>query len=215
MLSHMDAGFWNARWREGRIGFHEGRPNSFLAKYISRFGEGRTILVPLCGKTEDLLYLRSHGHRVVGIELSELAARAFFAEHSLTPRETRLGDFLALESDGLTIWVGDFFSITREHVGDVDAFYDRAALVALPPELRSRYREHLQNLLKSRLSGLLVTYEYDQNAMAGPPFSVLKTEVIESWKDVALTELDVESADAPRLREEGVKAVERCYWFGH
>src|SRR5262245_40223150 len=128
----MDADFWFQRWREGRIGFHEGAPNRFLVKYGDRLTGARRILVPLCGKTEDLAYLASRGHDVVGIELVEDAVRQFFAEHHLTPSITQRGPFTNYTAGAITIVVGDFFATSPDLVGSIDAIYDRAALVALP-----------------------------------------------------------------------------------
>ena len=210
----MDANFWNERWEQGQIAFHEGRPNGFLSRHASRWSGSRRVLVPLCGKTEDLAHLASLGHDVVGVELSEIAGRAFFSEHALEPTETRTGPFLDLRANGVRILVGDFFRATAEILNAPNALYDRAAVIALPEELRIRYVAHLKEILPSDFTGLLVTDEYDQSAMSGPPFSVVKTEVERLWSGVAVEEIDHGVADFPKLRAAGISGNERCYWLG-
>ncbi|MBL9037808.1 MAG: hypothetical protein JNG84_04760, partial [Archangium sp.] len=97
----MNEVFWVTRWNEGRIGFHEGKPNAWLARHHAELGHTQRVLVPLCGKSEDLAYLAALGHQVVGVELVELAARAFFTEHSLTPTESRRGQLVSLQAGGV------------------------------------------------------------------------------------------------------------------
>lgn len=203
--------FWKARWHEGRIGFHEGRPNRFLQRHGARLSGARRVLVPLCGKTVDLSFLAGAGHEVVGVELSELAGRAYFKEAGLSPHEEERGSLLRLSAENVELWIGDFFDTSRQLLGDVDAFYDRAALVALPADLRRRYVAHLRSLLRAGGRGLLVTYEYDQSAMEGPPFSVPREEVHALWAGARIEELEREPAEAPRLRELGLEGHERCY----
>src|SRR5687768_10111391 len=124
----MDSSFWIDRWRAGKIGFHEGQPNAFLVRHVDRLGPPRRVLVPLCGKAEDLAYLGGRGHEVIGIELAEAAAIAFFREHEAVPRVERRGAFSAYAAGRVTILVGDFFAADVASVGSIDAFYDRAAL---------------------------------------------------------------------------------------
>ncbi|NVB84413.1 MAG: thiopurine S-methyltransferase [Kofleriaceae bacterium] len=204
----MDPAFWNARWQEGRIGFHEGVPNVFLAKYGDRLADKRRILVPLCGKTEDLAYLASRGHEVVGIELVEDAVRQFFAEHQTTPAIEKRGPFTAYTSGPITIFAGDFFASTRETVGEIDAIYDRAALIALPPPLRDRYVPHLRQIAATARRELLVVVEYPDGSFEGPPFSVDDAEVRRRFADASIEEL--ETAPEPRGRANG-QMMERCY----
>ena len=207
----MDIEHWAARWREGRIGFHEGRPNTFLERHVDRLGPARRVLVPLCGKTEDMAFLAARGHEVVGIEVIEDAVRAFFAEHDLTPEVRDRGDVRAYTAGGVTILAGDLFACTAETAGRVDALYDRAALVALPPEARPRYVEHLRALLAAGSPGLLVTFEYPQERMSPPPFSVSEGEVRSLYTGAVVELLEHGPAEGPRFRDAGVAANERCF----
>jgi thiopurine S-methyltransferase len=204
----MTADYWLERWRDGRTGFHLADVNPLLVEHSAVFSEATRVLVPLCGKSSDLEWLVTHGYQVVGVELAELAAQAFFAERGLTPACRKEGDFVVYEHGNLAIWVGDFFATTSAQLGVFDAAYDRAAMIALPPELRSRYAPHLQTLLTPKASLLLVTLHFD--IPGGPPFSVPPEEVSRAFTGAEvrlLASLD-SSADPP-------SAVERGATFEH
>ena len=205
----MQPAFWMERWSEGKIGFHEGAPNTFLARHASRIADRRRVLVPLCGKSEDLAYLAAHDHEVIGIELVEDAVRAFFAEHDATPSITRRGPLAIYTSGAITVLAGDVFAVNEADVGAIDAIYDRAALIALPPELRRRYLDHLRTLVPSRTQALLVTLEYPQDKRDGPPFSVPETEVRALYASAEL--IDERLATGGRIADAGLSAIERCY----
>ncbi|WP_265324930.1 thiopurine S-methyltransferase [Pseudomonas aeruginosa] len=142
-----------------------------------RLQAGEQILVPLCGKTLDLAWLAAQGLEVLGVELSEKAVSDFFEEHDLRPEIDQLDGFRRYRVAGITLLQGDFFALQAEHLAQCRAFYDRAALIALPPEMRERYAGHLQAVLPTRSLGLLVTIDYPQAEMAGPPFAVPDEEV--------------------------------------
>jgi thiopurine S-methyltransferase len=171
----MEHGFWLERWREGKTAFHEGRPNELLMKHAARLGANRRVLVPLCGKAEDLAYLASLGHHVVGVELAEEAVQAFFEEHSMTPVIRRIDAHAVYSFDAITIVAGDFFAVTPALVGTLDALYDRAALVALPPEMRPRYAAHVRSLVAPGSPAIVLNIVHEQGD--GPPFSVPDEEV--------------------------------------
>jgi thiopurine S-methyltransferase len=171
--------FWLNRWAENQIGFHLKGVNPHLIQFWSRVAgetKGRT-LVPLCGKSEDLRWLAERGHEVVGVELSLIAAKAFAAEQGMVFVETHEPLFTVLRGTRITLYVGDFFDFTPAIGGRFDLFYDRAALVALPSELRPAYVQHLASLVAERAEGLLVDLEYDPLQMHGPPYTVSEAEV--------------------------------------
>lgn len=202
----MDHEFWRTRWNEGRIAFHEGTANTFLARHIEWLAACHRILVPLCGKTEDLAYLAGRGHEVIGIELVEDAVRQFFAEHATTPEITAREGGATYRAGAITIIVGDFFATTRELVGTIDGIYDRAALIALPPAMRTSYVAHLRAIAPDAQRELLVSLEYPADAIQGPPFSVAMAEV-DRWYPTAKL---VDEAPDPRGRANG-QLLERCY----
>jgi thiopurine S-methyltransferase len=210
----IDINYWAERWKSGRIGFHEGRPNTFLERHVERLGTKRRILVPLCGKTEDMAFLAARGHEVVGIEAVEGAVHAFFEEHGLSATVVERGPRLRLFSAGnVTIVSGDLFACTTAEVGRVTSFYDRAALVALPRDTRRKYVAHLRGLLSERAPGLVVTFEYSagQSEFQPPPFAVDDAEVRELYGSSTIA-LDEGVAEGPRFREAGIAAIERCFY---
>jgi thiopurine S-methyltransferase len=204
----MDAAFWFTRWQQGRIGFHEGAPNDFLVNNLDRLAGYRRVLVPLCGKAEDLAFLASHGHEVVGVELVEHAVQQFFLEHQATPVVSERSGMRHYAAGAIEIFVGDFFAATAELIGSIDAIYDRAALVALPPDMRARYADHLRRITPAAQRELLVSLEYPPDAEQGPPFSVPEAEV-RALFDGAQIDLIGEAPD--RRGRAGGKMIERCY----
>lgn len=169
--------FWHQRWSEGRIGFHQADFNPYLKKYwqlLSLAADDR-VFVPLCGKSKDMLWLREQGHEVLGVELNASACEAFFAENGAEPECNQKSGFVVRSVDGVELMCGDFFSLNTEDLRDVGAVYDRAALIALPQEMRTQYAEHLTQILPKGVQILLITLEYDGEG--GPPFSVQGSEV--------------------------------------
>ena len=175
----MEPKFWQERWARNQLGFHLPEFNPYLERHWPSLAlaEGAKVLVPLCGKSLDLMWLATQGHRVLGVELSEQAVEAFFSEQSLTPRITQRGVFTVYQADLIEVWCGDFFALDAEVLADCTAVYDRAALIALPPLMRSQYTEQLNNMLRPGCQGLLITLDYDQTQKAGPPFAVSDEEV--------------------------------------
>jgi thiopurine S-methyltransferase len=171
---------WLQRWRENKIGWHEADGNASLKKYWRV--QGRQVLVPLCGKSHDMLWLAEQGNEVIGVELSELAIKAFFAEQSLD-YTIRRGELLAYEASGLpiTIHCGNFFDLRSLRC---NAHYDRGALIAVPVESRATYAAHVNALLTDDAEQLLITLQYDQAQAEGPPFSVPSDELLSYWPDL-------------------------------
>ena len=179
----MEQGFWHNRWRDGQIGFHEAAANQYLVAQWAglELAKNARILVPLCGKSVDLLYLQALGHEVVGVELSPMACEAFFVENELRcDREVR-GAYMAFvgtgAATGITILCGDFFLLDPETAGVFDGVYDRAAIVALPTKMREDHVATVAKLVRPGGRGLLTTLSYPETEHAGPPFSVPPEEV--------------------------------------
>lgn len=193
----MDANFWLQRWDENNIGFHGNEANAHLVEHFPSLGlpANSRVFLPLCGKTLDIAYLLSCGFRVVGAELSEKAIEQLFDELGVRPDIVDIGGLKHYRADNLDIFVGDIFHVSRFLLGTVDAIYDRAALVALPPAMRKEYSKHLMHLTETSPQ-LLITYEYDQTVVPGPPFSVSKDEVHEHY-DAAYTVKHLARIEAP------------------
>ena len=167
----MDADFWKAKWEKGEIAFHEGEANPLLVKYFKELllAKGSRVFVPLCGKTLDIAWLLSHGYRVAGAELSEIAVKELFAGLGVEPKISEVGRVSRYRAQSIDIFLGDLFHVTRDMLGPVDVIYDRAALVVLPKEMRDRYTEHLVEI-SDNAPQLVIAYEYDQRVIGGPPF---------------------------------------------
>jgi thiopurine S-methyltransferase len=178
----MEPDFWHDRWNTDQIGFHQPRPNEKLTAHWPSLEApaASAVFVPLCGKSLDMVWLAKRGHRIVGVELSELAVDDFFAGQNLTP-ETRQVGSLTLKSAGpFELYCGDYFDISPDLVEDARAIYDRAALVALPAHMRRAYAAHTNSLFAAAPAPIfLITLEYDQSIVDGPPHSVPRTEVEE------------------------------------
>lgn len=193
----MEPEHWHRVWTNNELGFHQAEGNPMLRRWLPELNlpAGSRVLVPLCGKTPDLAWLASHGFEVVGIELSDVAARDFFAERSVVPTVSASQGLTSYSADGVTIVVADFFAVGSALVGPVDAVYDRAALVALPFDMRSAYTAHLLAMTDGAAQ-LLVTFEYEQDQLAGPPFSVDGDEVARLYAETySLTRLDDQPVD--------------------
>jgi thiopurine S-methyltransferase len=180
----MESNFWHQRWANNQIGFHEPAANPLLVKHFERLNleNGSRIFLPLCGKTLDIAWLLGQGYHVVGAELSKLAIDQLFGELNIAPSITREGKLERYQADHIDILVGDIFDITQSILGKVDAIYDRAALVALPADMRKRYARHLVDLTNAAPQ-LLICFEYDQSLVDGPPFSVNAEEVKRQYQE--------------------------------
>ena len=218
----MEPQFWQNRWRNGQIGFHQSSVDQSLERHWpalnlgpSSRGSAPRVFVPLCGKSLDLLWLRDQGHFVTGVELSAKALEAFCMENGIPARRRIQGDFDVYEAGNLQLYRGDFFKLTPAILGETAAVYDRAALISWAPELRSMYADHIAALLRSRSEMLLITLEYPQEQMPGPPFSVPRAEVEQLYsRNFQIRELarqDILASEA-RFRSLGVTALaEVCY----
>ncbi|MGL1919391.1 MAG: thiopurine S-methyltransferase [Hyphomicrobiales bacterium] len=174
----MQHDFWHQKWQDNKIGFHEAQANKLLTQNISKLAlaKGAKIFIPLCGKTLDIDWLLTKDYSVVGAELSELAINQLFEQLNITPKTEQLDGLVRYYAPNISIYVGDIFNLTSEIIGKIDAIYDRAALVALPAKTRVDYANHMMKITRTAPQ-LLVCYEYDQNLMSGPPFSINAAEV--------------------------------------
>jgi thiopurine S-methyltransferase len=217
----MHPDFWHERWQTDRTGFHMDAVNPWLVRHWPLPGvpRGGRVLVPLCGKSLDMLWLQQQGYRVIGVEISRTAVAAFFSENRLEPLTEPAGRFTRWRYQGLDVLCGDFFDLDRSMLGDLDAVYDRAALIAMPPAMRPRYAAHLAGLAGRETRQLLITLEYNQLEMTGPPFSVPGDEVNRLYSDncsiKCLASTDVLEENA-KFRDNGVTLLrEQAYCLTH
>lgn len=181
----MDANFWLDKWQANQIAFHSETIHPMLLKHWDALAlePSSRVFVPLCGKSKDMVWLRNRGHEVVGVELSEIAAEAFFAENAIEAERSEVGLFTCYSATGYRILCGDFFDLTSTDLGSVGAIYDRAALIALDAETRIRYARHLRTLCESSTQALLITVDYPSDTLNPPPFIVGDDEVARYYGD--------------------------------
>jgi thiopurine S-methyltransferase len=204
--------FWHERWRLGQIGFHQSVVDRQLAKYWAALGVSLGgVLVPLCGKSLDLLWLRDQGFDVTGVELSPIALESLCLQQGILARRGPNGAFEQFESRGLRLLRGDVFDLCTQALGEIHAIYDRASLIAFPPEMRARYVDHLTALTKPGTKTLLITVEYPPHQISGPPFSVSRDDVERhyggSYAIQLLERRDILAYEA-RLRSRGVTQLD-------
>ncbi|MFK8067140.1 MAG: thiopurine S-methyltransferase [Gammaproteobacteria bacterium] len=203
--------FWKERWQKNETGFHQEEINKNLTSWWRKLKiqPGTQVFVPLCGKSNDMLWLLQQGHKVLGIELSNKAVEEFFIENQLEPevteKHTKNGSFMSYRLSDITILCGDIFSLTSTDLKEVSAVYDRASLIALPPELRKQYSDHLKEVLPLDAQTLLVTLEYPQQEMSGPPFSVSDQEI----KDLYGSKYQIEKLNEQEILQENDRFKQR------
>ena len=179
----MEAPFWQQCWEKDHIGFHQDDFNPLLTELFQQWadqpsakGQPSSVFVPLCGKSSDMLYIAGH-NKVLGAELSEIACRDFYAENNIAVAVSDESRYVHYHSERIDLYQGDFFALTAEDVESCRLIYDRAALVALPESLRTQYVVHLRSLFPAKTKLLLLSLEYPEGEIEGPPFRVTEQEV--------------------------------------
>jgi thiopurine S-methyltransferase len=204
----MEPSFWHSKWDAKQIGFHQHEVNPLLIKHWSSLNLSADceVFVPLCGKTLDICYLAELGHKVLGCELSQAAVEQFFTENSLSysvsPVALSKGDLNQFDAEQVTLYQGDIFALTADELPALNGFYDRAALIAWPESMRKVYVEQLALLLAPMSLGLLITLDYPQEALKGPPFAVSNDWVMANMSDyfdVELLSCEDALSDNPRF----------------
>lgn len=175
----MNIDFWQQRWQANQIGFHQTVESPYLDQYLSQFQlqSPANVFIPLCGKSLDINWFASHNFSVLGIECSEKAIKDFFKEQNIDADIKHSEAFSHYTSNNITLLQGDFFKLSKNDLKDINLVYDRASLVALPQEKRQQYVDLLINTLPNSAVIFLITLDYEQKIMSGPPFSVEPGEV--------------------------------------
>ncbi len=191
----MEPQFWHDKWETNDLAFHQDDFNPVLQRHWHGLDipAGGKVFVPLCGKSKDMLWLAEQGYDVLGVELSEIAAQAFFDEHNLDATQDEVGPFPRYKSGRIQILCGDFFSLTPALLHDVAAVFDRASLIALPADMRMEYVNKLSNLLQPGVKTLLITLGYEDWQIRAPPHQVYDDEVKSLYKPWCGLELLEES----------------------
>lgn len=206
---------WIKRWEKGETGWHQASVNTKLVDFLDCLEQDSNpcVFVPLCGKSLDMLYLLEQGFHVVGVELSKLAVEAFFAENNISYSVIKQGNFQRYCAHKIDIYCGDFFDLEASHLQAVNGVYDRASLIALPIDLRAKYVKHLYSIITSDCKILLLTLNYPQAQMSGPPYALDQAEV----KTLFTKRFDCEQLQCfndiqnePKFQRAGVDYVEKA-----
>lgn len=170
--------FWLKKWEMGDTPFHEVDVNPNLMHYFSRLNlqNGDHILVPLCGKSKDMLWLAEQGLQVIGVELSPIACNEFFAELGVNPMMTKHKGFSIYQYNNIKVFCGDLFELFAEDLPSIQAIYDCKALIALPPDLRKKYVKHLISCTNDQVKMILITIDTD-DIVRSPPFPINEAEI--------------------------------------
>ena len=209
----VDNQHWLDRWQQDRIGFHETGANRHLQYWFPRFAPapGSRVFLPLCGKAIDIHWIAQQGFDVIGIELSQIAIEAFFEENSLDFEYRKSDRFGIYRSANITLLQGDFFDLNKADLNNCELVYDRAALIALERDDRPRYYGHMLSILPVSCDMLLISLEYDQAEMSGPPFSVPTDEILQRYSNafsVQMLETSNIIDERPRWRKVGLSALQ-------
>ena len=214
----MNPSFWLERWQNNEIGFHQDKVQPALIKHWPglKVAKGARVFVPLSGKSVDMEWLAAQGHHVIGAELSELAVDTFYTERKLTTNIEKIGAFTVKRSGPYEIWCGDFFALSHETFADVTAAYDRAALVAMPPDMQARYAEKFAELMPGNSQTLLIGLDYNPSEMKGPPFAIPRDQVntlLKDHFDVSLIEARDGLTKSEHLAKRGITRLEEASYL--
>jgi len=213
----MELKFWHERWENGQIGFHQSDYNPYLLKHWDdlHVAPGCKVFVPLAGKSNDMFWLSQQGYKVVGVELSSIAVKAFFEDNQLSYDIRSDNDFDIYYTENIEIYCGDFFKLTHMLMLGTDAVFDRASLIALPPPLRQKYTDKMHEILPADCQILLISMQYLQEQMDGPPFSVHEEEVFELYEqgfNVSRLECIDVLGQNERFIEKGLTGLHECIY---
>lgn len=208
----MELSYWESRWRKDKIGFHMEQGYEGLRRHWNRVSPGisPSVLVPLCGKTPDLIFLEQKGASVTGVEYAQKAILSFFEEHDRTFEIRSQAGFQVYCSGNIELWQGDFMKFPAAQSHRFSLIYDKAALVALPPEKRMDYIQKLHELCGPPTNILLHHFIYPQDQMPGPPFSVpdeeIRTAFDHDFSIIVLEENLLPAKSFPPFQRRGLKS---------
>lgn len=214
----MESSFWHGRWAEGDIRFHQTNGHDMLPRHwpACDVTSGGNVLVPLAGKSRDMVWLADAGYSVTGVELSEIAIEDFFADVHLVPELQNSRAFTIYSAESYTLMRGNIFDLSRSVLPPIAGVYDRASLVALTEDQRARYAEILPGLIDEGTPMLVISLDYPRGEMNGPPFAVNEDEVNELFAqdfDIKILERRDGLKASPNLAERGLTRLEETAYL--
>lgn len=212
--------YWQDRWLNQQTGWHQADVSNYLIESFSSFDlpPKSTIFVPLCGKSLDMRWFIEQGYQVIGVEASKLAIQEFFKEAALSVEVVEIEGLICWQAENIKIYQADYFDLTAAHLKTIDLIYDRASLVALPhTEQRGRadYAQHLVDIIPASIKMLLVTLDYNQQKMEGPPFAVSDAEIQDLYQATFNIKLLKEAElieKEPRFQQKGLDSFIQRYY---
>lgn len=207
----MNKDFWEKKWGQNQLGFHLPQGFPLLDQITQNWNpaEGGVIL-PLCGKSYDLIKLAQRGFHVSGIEIVEEARAQFEQENSQVlkkvsdvnsnPHQYKLKD-----GPGQITWFHqDIFEMNFQTLSKAAYWFDRAAVVALSFEQRRKYFKIIENVFQGPhpvgiglQEGIMINLEYEHHEIIGPPFCVALKEIKEALPDLEVIELRSDVRQVP------------------
>lgn len=175
----MELSYWLSRWNKGNTGFHmeKGYPGLSISWPTLSIPPEPIVLIPLAGKSVDILWIADRAKKVICSEISSIAIEQFFDQHEMKFSKTRFASFEIYHSQNIEFWCGDFMKLPQNKIGEVDLIYDKASIVALPEKMRNTYSKKIISLSSDKTKILMHLLSYDQSEMSGPPFSVDPHEI--------------------------------------
>lgn len=213
-MKRHDNALWKQYWRDQRTDLHQHGVSPALIRWWPslHLDKGSRVLVPLCGKTQDMLWLTGQGYRVIGIELSALAIRTFFDENKLGATKRHQGQITRWAHGNLTILGSDVFAVTAGDLGPIDAVYDHAALTALAPNARKRYVAHVSIIAPGARQCLVLTAEDAMQGDDDETMLAVAPEMDSLYRDQFVIDL----IDVQRFQEDDFdSAAASSMWLHH
>lgn len=148
-------------------GFHTSGESTSEDAFLRQFYHGAKVLVPLCGDSLVFSALSRLGCDVVGVDLADVSIQKAIQEQfpectDFAPSTEGIqwdGASIDLkkyviqpkgQNNTVTLFAGDFFAFCAlpQYQHYFDFVYDRASIVALPPELRPKYAASLKRVIR-------------------------------------------------------------------
>ena len=152
-MSKSDKEFWNNKYLNNEDGWDLGEVSPALRAYIDQLKDKSIkILIPGAGRSYEAEYLFNNGFtNIYVIDISPIAVEELKKRAPKIPHEQIICD--------------DFFQLKDQY----DLILEQTFFCAINPNLRSKYAEHCNQLLKKggKIAGLMFNFPLTET---GPPF---------------------------------------------